>query len=129
MIVFGPPSNVEAFSFFFGALRAAVSGFTPPNDSPLFSLQDPEQLGREMATAGLNDIRVETVDHGLEIESAASLWDMLTSAAPPVGALVANLTKEQRAAVQRALDGMFRQRAGQGPAVLNMQVHIGIGTK
>lgn len=129
MVVFGPPPNVEAFAFFFGAMRAAVSGFTPPQDSPLFSLQDPEQLRREMAAAGLKDIRVETANHGLEIQSATHLWDMLTSAAPPIGALVANLTEEQRAAVQQALDGMFRQRSGGGSAVLNMQVHIGIGTK
>jgi ubiquinone/menaquinone biosynthesis C-methylase UbiE len=47
MVVFGPP-NVEVFAFFFSAMRAAVSGFTPPQDSPLFSLQDPEQLRREM---------------------------------------------------------------------------------
>ncbi len=53
----------------------------------------------------------------------------LTSAAPPIGALVANLTEEQRAAVQQALDGMLRQRSRGGPAILNMQVHIGIGTK
>ena len=110
-------------------MRAAVSGFTPPQDSPLFSLQDPEQLRREMAAAGLKDIRVETANHGMEIQSATHLWDMLTAAAPPIGALVANLTEEQRAAVQQALDVMFRQRAGGGPAVLNMQVHIGIGTK
>jgi SAM-dependent methyltransferase len=129
MVVFGPPQNVEAFAFFFGAMRAAVSDFTPPQDSPIFSLRDPEELRREMAAAGLKDIRVETVNHGMEIQSAIHLWDMLTSAAPPIGALVANLTEEQRAAVQQALDGMFRQRSGGGPAVLNMQVHIGVGTK
>lgn len=129
MVVFGPPQNVEAFAFFFGAMQAAVSGFTPPQDSPLFSLRDPEELRREMATAGLKDIRVETADHDMEIPSALYLWDMLTSAAPPIGALVADLTEEQSAAVQQALDGMLRQRSGEGPAVLNMQVHIGIGTK
>jgi ubiquinone/menaquinone biosynthesis C-methylase UbiE len=129
MVAFGPPQHVEAFAFFFGAMRAAVSGFTPPQDSPLFSLQEPEQLRREMAAAGLKDIRVETVNHGMEIPSAIHLWDMLTSAAPPIGALVANLTQEQRAAVQQALDGMLRQRSRGAPAVLNMQVHIGIGTK
>jgi hypothetical protein len=32
-------------------------------------------------------------------------------------------------AVQQALDDMFRQRFEGGLAVLNMQVHIGIGTK
>ena len=47
----------------------------------------------------------------------------------PIGALVDNLMEEQRAAVQQALDAMLRQRAGGGPAVLNMQLHIGIGTK
>jgi ubiquinone/menaquinone biosynthesis C-methylase UbiE len=129
MVVFGPPPNVEAFALFFGAMRAAVSGFTFPQDSPLFSLQDPEQLRREMAAARLKDIHVETVNHGLEVQSATHLWDVLTAATPPIGALVANLTEEQRAAVQQKLDSMFRQRYGGSPAVLNMQVHIGIGTK
>jgi ubiquinone/menaquinone biosynthesis C-methylase UbiE len=129
MIVFGPPPNVEAFAMFFGAMRAALSGFTPPQDSPIFSLQDPEKLRREMVAAGLKDIRVETVNHRMEVQSATHLWDMLTSAAPPIGALVANLTEEQRVAVQQALDGMFRQRSGGRPTGLNMQVHIGIGTK
>lgn len=129
MVVFGPPQNVEAFAFFFGAMQAAVSGFAPPQDSPLFSLRDPEELRREMTEAGLKDIRVETANHGMEVRSATHLWDMLTSATPPIGALVANLTEEQRAAVQQALDGMLGQRAGEGPTILNMQVHIGVGTK
>ncbi len=82
-----------------------------------------------MAAAGLKDIRVETVNHGMEVQSATHLWGMLTSAAPPIGALAANLTEEQRVAVQQALDRILRQRSGSGPIVLNMQVHIGIGTK
>lgn len=129
MVVFGPPPNVEAFAFFFGAMRAAISGFTPPQDSPLFSLKDPEQLRGEMTTAGLQDVRVETANHGLEVQSSTELWDMLTSAVPPIAALVANLTEEQVAAVQQALDDILLQRSGRGPAVLNMQVRIGIGTK
>ena len=44
--------------------------------------------------------------------------------------LAADLTKEQRAVVQQALDGMLRERSGgSGPAVLTNPVHIGIGTK
>jgi ubiquinone/menaquinone biosynthesis C-methylase UbiE len=129
MVVFGPPPNVEPFAFFFDAIRTAFPSFPPPQDSPLFSLQDVEELRREMATAGLKELRVETVNHGLEIQSATHLWDMLTSAAPPLGMLVANLSEEQRAAVQQALEGILRQRSGGGAAVLNMQVHIGIGEK
>jgi ubiquinone/menaquinone biosynthesis C-methylase UbiE len=129
MVVFGPLPKVEAFSLFMGGMQAVVPGFTPPQNFPIFSLQDPEELRREMAAAGLKDIRVETVDHGMEIQSGKQLWDMLTSAAPPIGALVANLTEEQMVGVQQALDGMIHQRSGGGPAVLNMQVHIGIGMK
>lgn len=129
IVAFGPPTNVVPFAFFFGAMRAAVPGFNPPPDSPLFSLRDPEQLRRELAAAGLEQIRVETADHGIEIRSATHLWEMLTSAAPPIGAMVANLTEEQRVAVRQALDGMLRRGSGEAPAVLNMQVHIGIGTK
>jgi len=120
---------LKPFSLFFAAMQAAASGFTAPQSSPLFSLQDPEELRREMAAAGLKDIRVETVNHGMEVQSATHLWGMLTSAAPPIGALAANLTEEQRVAVQQALDRILRQRSGSGPIVLNMQVHIGIGTK
>ena len=129
MVVFGPPRNVEAFAFFFGAMRAALPGFTPPQDSPLFSLRDPGALEGEMTDAGLQDVRVETVSHGMEIQSATHLWDLLTSAAPPIGTLVANLTEEQRAAVRQALEDLLRRRSGEGPDILNMQVHIGIGTK
>lgn len=128
MVVFGSPPNVELFAFFLGAMQAGVSGFTPPRDSPLFSLQDPGQLRREMSAAGLKDVRVETADHSIEVQSATHLWDVLTSAAPASAAMVAGLTAEQKAAVQQALDDMFRQRFGGGPASLNMRVHIGIGT-
>jgi ubiquinone/menaquinone biosynthesis C-methylase UbiE len=129
MVVFGPPPNVEAFGFFFAAMRAALPGSMSPRDSPLFSLQDPAQLRRELATAGLKDIRVETANHGMRVPSASHLWGMLTCAAPAIGALVASLTKEESAAVQEALDGTLRQRFRAGPAILNMQVHIGIGTR
>lgn len=129
MVVFGPPPKVEAFSLFFDAMRAAVPGFVPPQDSPLFSLQDPEKLRRELAAAGLKDIRVETVDHGMEVPSAAHHWGVLTSAAPPLAAIVASLEESRRTAVQEALEDRFKQRFGGGPAVLNMQVHVGIGTK
>lgn len=129
MVVFGSPPKVEAFAFFFGAMQAALPGFTPPKDSPIFSLQDPDELRGALAAAGLKDVRVETVHHDLEIRSAGHLWDMLTSAAPPIGALVADLTETQRGAVREALAGMLRPRLERGPAVLGMQVHIGIGTK
>jgi hypothetical protein len=49
---------------------------------------------------------------------------------PIPGALVADLTEEQRARLRQVLDGMLRERAGaNGRAVLTNAVNIGVGTK
>lgn len=135
MNVYGPPRNIEFFGFFVAAIRAAVPGFTgPPMDPPPlpFQLQDPETLRQELANAGLRDIRVETITERLEFQSGKQLWDWLVNSNPIVGMVLAelNLTKEQTAVVQEALDGMVRERAGSSShAILTNPVHIGIGTK
>jgi ubiquinone/menaquinone biosynthesis C-methylase UbiE len=131
--VFGHPSKVEFLSFFIGAIQAAVPGFTglPTDPPPLpFQVADPEKLRQELANAGLKDIRVETVTEKLEFQSVKHMWDWLMNSNPIGAMLVADLTEEQRAVVQQALDGMLRERSdGRGPAILTSPVHIGIGTK
>ena len=133
MVVYGPPQQVEFLGFFIGAMQAAVPGFTglPMDPVPLpFQVANPEKLGQELAEAGLRDIRVETNTENLEFQSAKHMWDWVTNSNPIGAMMVADLTEEQRAAVQEALDGMLRQRSGgSGPAVLTSPVHIGIGTK
>ena len=131
IVAFGPPTKAEFLGFFLGALHAAVPGFTglPVDPPPLpFQIADPEKLLQEMARAGLADIQIETVNHGMEFQSATHMWDMVTSSNPIGAMLVADLTEEQRAAARQALDGMLRQRSGgRGPAVLNNEINIGIG--
>lgn len=133
MVTGGPPSKIEFLGFFIGAIQAAVPGFSglPTDPPPLpFQLQDPEKLRHELAKAGLKDIWVETVTHGMQFQSATQMWDCVTSGNPIGAALVANLTKEQRALAQQTLDDMLRQRSGgSGPAVLNNEINIGMGTK
>lgn len=133
MNVYGPPTEVEFLSFFMGAMQAIVPGFTglPMDPPPLpFQVADPEKLRQKMAEAGLKDIHVETTTEKLEFRSAKQMWKWLTNSNPIGAMLVADLTNKQRAAVQQALDGMLSERSGgSGPAVLNNQVHIGIGTK
>jgi len=129
MVVFGPVKAVEGFAYFFEALQGAVPTFTPPTDSPLFSLEDPDQLIQEMTAAGLSDVRVDTVNHGMEVESARQHWQMMTSAAPAIGTLAAKLSEEQEAAAQASLERILQERTEGTPAALNMQFHIGIGHK
>lgn len=133
IVAFGPPQKAEFFTFFVGAMHAAVPGFTgPPMDPPPlpFQVADPEKLRQELADARLTSVRVETTTWHTEFQSARHFWDMVTNSNPIGAMLVADLTEEQRAAVRQALDGMLRERSGGGPAaVLNTEVNIGIGTK
>jgi ubiquinone/menaquinone biosynthesis C-methylase UbiE len=135
MNVYGDPHKIEFFRFFVDAIQAAVPGFTGPSMDPPplpFQLQDPERLRQELAKAGLKDIRVETITEKLEFQSGKQLWDWLVNSNPIAGMILAelNLTKEQTAVVQQALEGMIRERSGgSGPAILTNPINIGIGTK
>src|SRR5919107_1636457 len=135
MNVYGDPHKIEFFRFFVDAIQAAVPGFTGPSMDPPplpFQLQDPERLRQELAKAGLKDIRVETITEKLEFQSGKQLWDWLVNSNPIAGMILAelNLTKEQTAVVQQALERLVRERSGgSGPAVLTNPINIGIGTK
>lgn len=130
---FGPPPTVEFLGFLIGALQAVVPGFAPPpmDPPPLpFQLADPNRLRRELAGAGLTDVTADVTTWDLHFESATHLWNTFTSGNPVWVRLIADLTQDQRAEVQRVLDGMFRERSGGGPqAQLHAQINIGVGTK
>lgn len=132
MVAFGAPAHAEFLTFFLGAMRAVVPDFTglPTDPPPLpFQVADPRVLRQRLAEVGLNDIQVETVNHRMEFMSGSHLWDLVTSSNPIGAGMVAGLTDEQRTEVQNVLDGMLRERSGGGPAILNNEVNIGMGTK
>lgn len=133
LITMGPPSEVEFLGFFVDAVKTADPDFEglPMDPPPLpFQVSDPETLREKLADAGLTDIRVETANHRLEFNSGRQMWDWVTSSNPIGAGMVADLTDEQKATAQKALDDDLRERSGgSGPAVLNNSVNIGIGTK
>lgn len=132
IIAFGPPPTVEFLGIFMAAVKAVVPGFAglPMNPPPLpFQVADREVLRQKLADAGLEKIRVETVDHAMEIRSGRHLWDLVTHSNPIGAEMVAGLTQEERTTVLQVLDGMLRERAADGLAVLHNQINIAIGTK
>jgi ubiquinone/menaquinone biosynthesis C-methylase UbiE len=132
MIAFGPPQTVEFLGFFLAAVTAVVPGFTglPTDPPPLpFQVADREVLRQKLADAGLQNIRVDTVDHAMEIRSGQHLWDLVTHSNPIGAQMVAGLTQEQRTTVHQVLDGMLRERSGGKTAILHNEVNIAIGTK
>ena len=129
----GFPSDVEFLGFFLEAVRSAVPDFTglPMDPPPLpFQVSDPGTLREKLTAAGLRDVSVETENHQLEFESGTHMWNWVTASNPLGAEMVGDLTAEETAAAQSALDDVLTQRSGgSGPAVLNNEVHIAIGTK
>ena len=132
-LAFGPPTEAEFLTFFMGAMQAAIPGFDglPMDPPPLpFQVADPEKLRTELVDAGLNDIRIDTDTWDTEFQSATHLWNVVVNSNPIAVSLVGDLSKEQIAEVQKALDTKLRERSGgSGPAVLTTRMNIGIGTK
>lgn len=131
VVNFGPPQKAEFVGAFMGAMQAAVPDFAPPGGgpSPAFQLADPDRMRDELAGAGLRDVRVEQVTWLMEIESGEHLVNVLRFANPMTASMIGALNDEQRNGVEGALDGMLRERADGGTAVLNTECNVGIATK
>ena len=97
-----------------------------------FQLQNPETLCKEFATAGLKDIKVETITETTEFQTGKELWDWLVWSNPIVEMVLGglNLTNDERGVIQQTLEKMVRARAGgSGAAKLKNPINIGVGTK
>jgi ubiquinone/menaquinone biosynthesis C-methylase UbiE len=135
MNVLGDPRKIEFFGFFMGAIQSVRPDFNgPPMEPPPlpFQLQDPERLRKELATAGLKDIKVETTTETMEFQTGKELWDWLVWSNPIAEMVLGsqNLTNDERGVIQQALEKMVRERAGGSSAAkLTNPINIGVGRK
>ena len=133
LIAYGFPAELEFLQFFIGALKAVAPGFPglPDDPPPLeFQVSDSRVLRQRLTDAGLTDIRVERTAERPAFRTGQEMWDWVLSGNPIPGALVSELTGDQRSRLRQVLDGMLRERAAaNGRAVLTNAVNVGIGTK
>lgn len=132
VVTFGPIQNAEFLTFFMGAMKATVPGFTGlPTDPPPppFHVAEGDALRRRMSDAGLAEVGVEPLTWEMEFRSGSHFWDAMTSSNPIPAEIVANLTDEQADDVRELLDRMLRERSAEGAAILKNEVLVGIGTK
>jgi ubiquinone/menaquinone biosynthesis C-methylase UbiE len=135
MNVYGDPHKIEFFGFFVDSIQSVRPSFNgPPMDPPPlpFQLQDPERLRKQFATAGMKDIKVETIIETTEFRTGKELWDWLVWSNPIVDMVLSslNLTNDERGVIQQELEKMVRERAGgSGAAKLTNPINIGVGTK
>jgi len=133
---YGDPHRIEFLVFLIGAVQSVRPAFSgPPMDPPPleFQLADPGRLHRELAAAGLKDVKVETITETTEHKTGKDLWEWLVWSNPIVEMVLGgmlNLTNDERGVVQQTLERMVRERAGGSDAAkLTNPVNIGIGTK
>jgi ubiquinone/menaquinone biosynthesis C-methylase UbiE len=135
MTVYGDPHQIEFFSFFVTAIQSVRPDFDgPPMDPPPlpFQLQDPERLRKELTTAGLRNVNVETITETTEFRTGHDLWDWLVWSNPIVDTVIStlDLTNHESDVVRQALETMVRERSGNGGAAkLTNPINIGVGTK
>jgi ubiquinone/menaquinone biosynthesis C-methylase UbiE len=133
---YGDPHKIEFLGFLIGAVQSVRPDFDgPPMDPPPleFQLADPDRLHKELSTAGLKDVKVETITETTEHKTGKDLWEWLVWSNPIVELVLGEmltLTNEERGVVQQTLGTMVRERAeGSGAAKLTNPINIGIGTK
>ena len=135
MFAYGDPRKIDFFGLFVSAIQSVRPDFTgPPLDPPPlpFQLQDPERLRRELAVAGLKQIKVETITETTSFRSGKHLWEWVVSSNPIVESVLGelDLNNDERDAVQQTMERLVRDRAGDGEAaLLSNPINIGIGTK
>jgi ubiquinone/menaquinone biosynthesis C-methylase UbiE len=135
MNVYGDPHEIDFLGFFVAAVQSVRPDFDgPPADPPPlpFQLQDPERLRRELATAGLRDVVVETITESTEFQTGRQLWEWIVWSNPIVEGILEDLgvSGDERETIEEALDRLVRERAGGSEsAVLTNPINIGTGTK
>lgn len=135
MTVYGDPRKIEFFHLFVEAIQSVRPEFTgPPMDPPPlpFQLQDPARLRRELVSAGLKEVEVETITETLEFRSGLDLWDWLVWSNPIVEGVLGSMKIDEieRGKIKHALEHAVQGRAGSiGTAKLTNPINIGTGTK
>lgn len=133
VVTFGPPHQIEFFSFFVQAMRAAVPEFAgPPMDPPPlpFQIADAGVLHSRLNDAGLHNIVIDTITETLQFASGLELWKWLLGSNPLATQLTSTLSSEQVPIVQAAMERLIRERAaGNAKAILRHPMHIAVGVK
>ena len=132
---YGDPHKIEFLQFLVSAVQSVRPSFDgPPTDPPPleFQLADPERLRMELSSAGLKNVKVETVIETTEYKNGDDLWEWLVWSNPIVKMILGSLdlTNEETGVVQQTLGAMARERAlDSGAARLTNPVNVGFGTK
>jgi len=106
--VWAEPDANQAFARMFGVLAPFMPGPPPPPDAPgPFRLAAPGTLERLIRAAGFDDVHVEHVAITFAWDSAAHHFQSMSEMAAPLERLLATLSGDDRARLERAFADAF----------------------
>jgi ubiquinone/menaquinone biosynthesis C-methylase UbiE len=131
LVTFGPMQKAEFLTEFIQAVQKVAPEFTGLHGPLLpFQISDGRVLQQKMDEAGLGNVQVKPVVHKLSFHSGKEMWNWVTSSNPIAAEMISNLDKEQRKRLVEILEERIQERSeGQGPAILEAALNIGIGRK
>jgi ubiquinone/menaquinone biosynthesis C-methylase UbiE len=102
----------------------------PQKSQGLSGLEDPAVFEAEMREAGFTEIRIEAVEHGVDVEEVAQFWDQTVRSVAPITLLKHNSSAEEWMKIERhALGRLAQMLAGRLPATLSTTAWLATARK
>jgi SAM-dependent methyltransferase len=127
----GQPDQNQWMGLMMGALMQnghQLGGQNPFELGGPFSLSSPERNVELLREAGFEAVQVDVLDGVFRFDGAEDYWNVQTTLAEPVRAVVAELTDEQAAAVRSTLAQMLEPFEVDGSRALPTQVVTSVAT-
>jgi SAM-dependent methyltransferase len=129
--VWDEPSRARWLGVILDAVAAA--GAQPPAEMPpgppLFKYADDDELAGLLSGAGLDDVAVETVEFGLEVESTDELWEGLVGGTVRLAPLVRGQTADVQREIRARFDDLLERYRTETGFDLPVSVKLGSGRK
>jgi ubiquinone/menaquinone biosynthesis C-methylase UbiE len=89
-------------------------------------LSEPDDLERELATAGFRDIATRTSTRSMRSGSIATIWAMASRAGAPIVLARESMGKERWARASRRIVKELEERFGAGPYAIEIEVNLAV---
>lgn len=123
-----PVALSPAVKLLFGALRAADPNVPEPESDPT-SLENPEVFERELRQAGFREVRVEAVEHELEVHSPDDFWQEMMRGSAPMALLRQKLGEAEWARQEEVARTYLRETLTDLPARLGSTAYLAVGKR
>ena len=90
-------------------------------------LSDPDELRREMESAGFRDVYVEQVTNVVHIPSIERFWDAITRSSAPLVQLKKNVPPSQWVELEAGVVEAMHEAFGESPVELHWPALLGVG--